>query len=204
MAVQLLFNLGLPFAIQILILPVYLYLNGYKYSIVTNGIIPEHKNIWKTVKTGLIFLLISFSVNLVIGLLTVTVSSMFIILLIAVLKGQNLALEITFVGGAISLVFIIIVVFSIINSVFTPTMMFIYLKNRNLKKVFDIDAIQKTLKLIWKDLLILVVINYALNSVLGVVGFILCFLGPLTIGLMQAAKLILNGLLLAQVYRKVK
>lgn len=201
---QLSLNLGLPLMIQALIFPVHLYLQGYKLEMVKTGEVPIHGNYMERVKSGFKYALGIFTVNFVVGLLAVTFIGMIVLLLSVLFQGESWIFAISLTSGILVIVFALLIVYTIINALVTPAMMFVYLNKGTLKEMFDMSAIRSILRKCWKDLLLVVLINYLLNTVLGIAGFILCFLGPLTMGAVQAVKLILNALLLSQIYRKVR
>ncbi len=202
MLTQLLLMFILPFSIQILIFPIYLYISGYKFKIAKDQAIDDHSDIKSMFKLGGIYITTSLSMNIVFGLLSILVSTIFLILLIAALQSFNLAMILGVISGAIVMMFISFFVMTFINGFLVPSMMFIYLKTESIPSMFNIDYLKPTLKAIWQDLLLLMIVNYFLGILLGMFSFILCCLGPLTSAAVETIRLVLNGLLLGQIYSK--
>lgn len=194
----------IPIVIQSLLLPVSMYISGYKFRIVETGEIPEHNDTMKTFKYAFANLLASLSINLIFGLLILVITGIIALLIIQIIGGFNEATVIVVILLGIFLLFLLMIVFTVINILIVPSMMFLYLRTKSIRQMFNISLLQTELQSNWKNFLLLIVVNIVLNFILGIVSFIFCFLGPLITATIQMVTLIVNGILLSQIYSKGK
>ncbi|MEA3356966.1 MAG: DUF4013 domain-containing protein [Patescibacteria group bacterium] len=200
----------LPIFVQLLTLPVWLYIKGYTYQIANNiraentlDILPEHDNPKRTLSFGGIYLTISYTLTIPLAIASI----------LPVMFALNMSTEWlissgieVFLGLYAGLIFAAVgfgTALFIINSVIVPCLIYVYLKKKSLIAAYNAANVFRVISASWKQWLLVIGISLAMNVVISILNLVLCCMGPIIIPLTQTLAVIVTGTLIGLVYNNL-